>query len=631
MKKIGILIICLLLLPVQFAVANDLSPAQMKECIRATIKVGALDSNGNPTGTGSGTMIDPRGYVLTNFHVIGDVYTGTLEHPEGKVLLAMVDSARQSARYNWEGKVVRADPRLDLALIRITNKRSGETPSELAFPYIPIGDVLQLDAGSRVWVLGYPSGVRSVNVTSGSVTGFEMNLRDQVAWLRTDAVINPGNSGGVLVNDQAKLVGIPTQVKPPDGASVYETIGFARSVSRIPEEWLQALAAGEISSYKSNGTFQIHPGQNKSDPMIGDGYVLSDVEHWYYLAPKERPGIITTSHPVSIAILDVTLGVSVVRDSTGTIEIAEGDPENIMISVLFPMENVPERGMDFSLSYEVQEKAKFPVPEFVEGKEVYQMPADLGFATPEVNKAVTQTKTMENTYVFFYRDVVTGAGPLQSENYSQQAVQTIYDTWSEQGHLKDKKAVLVLLSFDEQQFRVILSDYWTDTHGINTTQLLSIIQSEFVPQIDHGLDKALASFLLGLDEFATQKENATRGEQSTENTPVPSASTFSLEGRIIDATSGRAISGYLIVGEPNSNLPQDIEDFINGRLSDEAFFSRCQIVAIGSNGYFSLEELTSGQSYPFALASEGYDNVILETPADYKESTYFVGTIEMMK
>ena len=104
----------------------------------AVVKVGCVNAEGKPIGSGSGTVIDARGYVLTNFHVVGNVQTGRLHNQKNTVLLGLVKSSRESVKYGWKGRIVRADPRLDLALVRITHDLRDRPVGPHKFPTLAV-------------------------------------------------------------------------------------------------------------------------------------------------------------------------------------------------------------------------------------------------------------------------------------------------------------------------------------------------------------------------------------------------------------------------------------------------------------------------------------------------------------
>ena len=123
-------------------------------------------------------------------------------------------------------------------------------------------------------------------MTAGTIAGFEMNVVDQVSWLRTDAEINPGNSGGQLIDNKGRLVGIPTQVRVADRRQVVETIGFARPAERIPAEWFSAIKAGHINDTKIIGQFKLKVGKGLHDKVVGDYMALSGAERRFYVVPE---------------------------------------------------------------------------------------------------------------------------------------------------------------------------------------------------------------------------------------------------------------------------------------------------------------------------------------------------------
>lgn len=156
-------------------------------------------------GTGSGVIINPDGYILTNNHVVQNADQLTVTLSDDKT---------------YKGKVVGTDPRTDLAIIKI--KAPG------ALPYVSLGDSSSMRVGDWVLALGSPFGLQKT-VTSGIVSAIRQSLDIEGKSFRnliqTDAAINRGNSGGALVNIRGELIGINTAIYAPTG--VFSGIGFA--------------------------------------------------------------------------------------------------------------------------------------------------------------------------------------------------------------------------------------------------------------------------------------------------------------------------------------------------------------------------------------------------------------------
>jgi len=152
---------------------------------------------------GSGVVVDPRGYLITNNHVVEKA-------KEIKVVLA--------DRREFNGKVVGSDPKSDIAVVKIDGKD---------LPTVPWGDSSRLQVGQYVLAIGNPFGL-SQTVTMGIVSAVgraNVGIADYEDFIQTDAAINPGNSGGALVNTQGELIGINTAIFTRSGG--YMGIGFA--------------------------------------------------------------------------------------------------------------------------------------------------------------------------------------------------------------------------------------------------------------------------------------------------------------------------------------------------------------------------------------------------------------------
>ncbi|WP_372722613.1 trypsin-like peptidase domain-containing protein [Immundisolibacter sp.] len=171
---------------------------------------------------GSGVVLDGRGYIVTNHHVIADA---------DEIEVALRDGRSGHA------KLVGSDPETDIALLRITLR---DVPS------IALGDVNQVHIGDLVLAIGNPFGVGQT-VTLGVVGAIGREAPDISTvgdFIQTDAAINPGNSGGALVNAAGELVGINTAIYSRSGGS--EGIGFAVPVNLVRDITAQLLAHGEV-------------------------------------------------------------------------------------------------------------------------------------------------------------------------------------------------------------------------------------------------------------------------------------------------------------------------------------------------------------------------------------------------
>lgn len=170
-------------------------------------------------GWGSGTLISSDGLILTNYHVV-DV--SDLDVPqnarvlEGKVAVYITTRSDTPPTLSYIAEVVAASPEIDLAVVRIAYKISGEAinPKKLKLPFVELGDSTKLEAGDNIYVFGYPGiGGETVTFTSGVVSGFTSQEGIGArAWIKTDAAISGGNSGGTAVDDDGLLIGVPTQV-----------------------------------------------------------------------------------------------------------------------------------------------------------------------------------------------------------------------------------------------------------------------------------------------------------------------------------------------------------------------------------------------------------------------------------
>ena len=152
---------------------------------------------------GSGVIVSEDGYIVTNNHVIEKAQ-------EIKVLLL--------DKKDYKAKLIGADPKTDIAVIKIESK---------GLPAVPWGDSNKLKVGEIVFAIGNPFGLNQT-VTMGVISAVgraNVGIADYEDFIQTDAAINPGNSGGALINARGELIGINTAILSRTGG--YQGIGFA--------------------------------------------------------------------------------------------------------------------------------------------------------------------------------------------------------------------------------------------------------------------------------------------------------------------------------------------------------------------------------------------------------------------
>jgi S1-C subfamily serine protease len=182
--------------------------------------------------TGSGTIVDSSGIILTNCHVANPRAMGMPGPQADRLAISITQRSDEPPALTYLAEVVVQSPQLDLAVLKITHGLNGKPVGSLNLPALPIGDSDELELGNTIAILGYPGiGGETVTFTSGSVAGFtrEEGIDTRRGWIKTDATIAGGNSGGTAVNHSGKLIGIPTQasagsgVTPVDARPVIDT------------------------------------------------------------------------------------------------------------------------------------------------------------------------------------------------------------------------------------------------------------------------------------------------------------------------------------------------------------------------------------------------------------------------
>lgn len=171
--------------------------------------------------TGSGTIVDPRGIILTNCHVANPRAMG-MSAPNASTLgIAITERSDEPPALTYLAEIVVQSPELDLAVIKIVSDIQGKKVRGLKLPHLSVGDSDKLELAEILSIFGYPGiGGETVTFTSGAVAGFSRSDRVKGrAWIKTDATIAGGNSGGTAIDEHGHLVGIPTQAAAGDNIS----------------------------------------------------------------------------------------------------------------------------------------------------------------------------------------------------------------------------------------------------------------------------------------------------------------------------------------------------------------------------------------------------------------------------
>ncbi len=178
-------------------------------------------------GSGSGSIIDTRGHILTNHHVVANAQ---------KLEVTLADGSK------WPAKLIGLDSDNDLAVIKI------EAPKE-KLKIISMGDSKNLRIGQKVLAIGNPFGLERT-LTTGVISSLGRTIRSDMGTLmediiQTDAAINPGNSGGPLLNSEGEIIGVNSAIISPSGGSV--GIGFAIPVNTAKKVVPELIAKGYVT------------------------------------------------------------------------------------------------------------------------------------------------------------------------------------------------------------------------------------------------------------------------------------------------------------------------------------------------------------------------------------------------
>ena len=234
--------------------------------LRSSVKLMTpFDADENAGSLCSGTMLDQKGYILTNFLCIGYPTSGGAEsglddlglHPgdffnaKGLSVVAVTDDARKLPKPAYVAQALSYDADLDIAVLKIVsyyNSKQKITPT-LPVVSMDLADSDAVEMLDDVIVVGYP-GIAgdTVTATEGRISGFmDEDGDDEFDWFKTDVLVNQGNSGGSAINDAGQLIGVPTvRVQDRAGNVIYLIRPTNRAVPYIEAAHKIGASGGQI-------------------------------------------------------------------------------------------------------------------------------------------------------------------------------------------------------------------------------------------------------------------------------------------------------------------------------------------------------------------------------------------------
>lgn len=241
-------------------------------------------------GSGSGSILDQEGNILTNYHVV-----------EGAQKL----SVSLGGQKTYAAKIIGGDPDTDLAVIKLIEKPAG------ALTVIALGDSDKLVVGQKVLAIGNPFGLDRT-LTTGVISGLQRPIRARnnrliEGAIQTDASINPGNSGGPLLDSHGRVIGINSQILSPSGASA--GLGFAIPVNIAKRIVPQLVSFGSVRRPKLGiSSRDVAMLKNQIDLPVTDGVVIWEVAEGGAAAVAGLQGLTQTENG-DVELGDIIVGI----------------------------------------------------------------------------------------------------------------------------------------------------------------------------------------------------------------------------------------------------------------------------------------------------------------------------------
>ena len=224
-----------------------------------TVKIATLNKENKAIASCTGTVVDPVGYILTNWHCVGvtargedssgqGLKPGDKYHPQGLVVIGPTKDARQAPVPTYIAAVMAGTPDGDFAVLKIVSMidTKESLPNPLPLMVMSRGDSEKMQIGDPVHLVGYPGvGGNLITVTTGIVSGFDdQNSDGKLESIKTTAEMGGGISGGLAMNDSGDQIGVPTW-------------GVSKGADKIDRMMMINLAVPFIDEGKRVGGAQI--------------------------------------------------------------------------------------------------------------------------------------------------------------------------------------------------------------------------------------------------------------------------------------------------------------------------------------------------------------------------------------
>src|SRR6201996_8063286 len=277
-------------------IESSIPPEETEEAFNPFVEP---ESQGGGTATGSGIVLDAKGHILTNNHVI-----------EGadKIEVKLGESDKE-----YTAEVVGTDPASDLALLKVSAPSSELTP-------LPLGDSSKMEVGDPVVAIGNPFGLDRT-VTSGIVSALQRQIQAPNGFsidnvIQTDAAINPGNSGGPLINADREVIGINSQIETGGSSDGNVGIGFAIPINTAKEVINELETKGSVEhAYLGIEGGTITPELAKAVNLpVEEGVLIQSVEKG---GPADKAGVEGGTTQATIGGAEITLGGDIITEAEG--------------------------------------------------------------------------------------------------------------------------------------------------------------------------------------------------------------------------------------------------------------------------------------------------------------------------